>query len=78
MRTFKQTLLKLLGYRLIPGEHVVLIMRDDQPIRLAGPGYIRKNPLSETYGPMWKPNPNYLFSSGSNKPCRLFVRAKDD
>jgi hypothetical protein len=52
MGTLKQMIKELLGYRLIPQHHVILIECDGQPVRLAGPGYVRRNPLQEQFGPM--------------------------
>lgn len=53
MRTLKETIMRLLGYRLIPQDHVILIEGDGQIIRWKkGPGYVRRNAFTEWFGPV--------------------------
>ena len=65
MGTLKHTLMTVLLYRLVPEQHVVIIERDGQSDRLGGPGYVKINRISESFGP--------VIPFGPQKPAEVVL-----
>ena len=48
---------KLSLHRRVPELHAIIVEKDGQVLRLAGPGYVRINRLNENFGPIIRTGP---------------------